>query len=50
VVKRVFTNGAQDVMEVVAGAVTRLLPWVPTVVKKVDLAERTVHVEWGADW
>ena len=50
VVKRLFTNGAQDVMEVVAGAVTRLLPWVPTVVKKVDLAERTVHVEWGADW
>ncbi len=49
VVKRLFTNGAQDVMEV-AGAVTRLLPWVPAVVKKVDLAERTIHVEWGADW
>jgi len=49
VVKRLFTNGAQDVMEV-AGAVTRLLPWVPTVVKKVDLAERRIHVEWGADW
>lgn len=49
VVKRLFTNGAQDVMEV-TGAVTRLLPWVPTVVKKVDLAERRIHVEWGADW
>jgi 16S rRNA processing protein RimM len=49
VVKRLFTNGAQDVMEV-AGEVTRLLPWVPAVVKKVDLAERTIHVEWGADW
>jgi 16S rRNA processing protein RimM len=50
VVKRLFTNGAQDVMEVVAGEVTRLLPWVATVVKGVDLAERTIHVEWGADW
>jgi 16S rRNA processing protein RimM len=50
VVKRLFTNGAQDVMEVVAGEVTRLLPWVATVVKEVDLAERTIHVEWGADW
>ena len=48
-VKRLFTNGAQDVMEV-AGEATRLLPWVPAVVKKVDLAERTIHVEWGADW
>lgn len=48
-VKRWMFNGAQDVMEV-AGAVTRLLPWVPAVVKKVDLAERTIHVEWGADW
>jgi 16S rRNA processing protein RimM len=50
VVKRLFTNGAQDVMEVVAGEVTRLLPWVATVVKGVDLAERKIHVEWGADW
>ena len=50
VVKRLFTNGAQDVMEVVAGEVTRLLPWVATVVKGVDLAERTIHGEWGADW
>ena len=28
----------------------RLLPWVPVVVKKVDLPERRVEVEWGADW
>lgn len=49
VVKRLFSNGAQDVMEL-AGGVTRLLPWVPAVVKKVDLAGRTIHVEWGADW
>jgi 16S rRNA processing protein RimM len=49
VVKRLFSNGAQDVMEV-AGAATRLLPWVPSVVKQVDLAERKIRVEWGADW
>jgi 16S rRNA processing protein RimM len=49
VVKRLFSNGAQDVMEVADGA-TRLLPWVPAVVKKVDLEAGTIHVEWGADW
>lgn len=55
-VKRLFTNGAQDVMEV-AGAGNdagqgklRLLPWVPAVVKEVDLAEGKIRVEWGADW
>jgi 16S rRNA processing protein RimM len=49
-VKRMFSNGAQDVMEVAAGATTRLLPWVPAVVQEVDLANRRIHVEWGADW
>jgi 16S rRNA processing protein RimM len=49
VVKRMFTNGAQDVMEV-AGDRTRLLPWVAAVVKEVDLPKRRVKVQWGADW
>jgi 16S rRNA processing protein RimM len=49
IVKRMFTNGAQDVMEV-AGDKTRLLPWVAAVVKGVDLPKRQVTVEWGADW
>ena len=48
-VRRFFSNGRQDVMEVV-GDRTRLLPWVPTVVKKVDLQEKRIEVEWGADW
>ena len=48
-VKRLFTNGAQDVMEL-SGDRERLLPWVPTVVKKVDLEKKQVLVEWGADW
>jgi 16S rRNA processing protein RimM len=49
VVKRMFTNGAQDVMEL-AGDRERLLPWVPTVVKNVDLQGKRIEVEWGADW
>jgi len=27
-----------------------LVPWVPTVVKKVDLEAKRIEVEWGADW
>jgi 16S rRNA processing protein RimM len=48
-IKRLFTNGAQDVMEL-SGEKTRLLPWVPAVVKKVDLSKRQIEVEWEADW
>ena len=48
-VKRLFTNGAQDVMEL-SGEKERLLPWVPAVVKRVDLQNRRIEVEWGADW
>jgi 16S rRNA processing protein RimM len=49
VVQRIFTNGAQEVMEVV-GDRARLLPWVPAIVKKVDLEKKQIDVEWGADW
>ena len=49
VVKGFFTNSAQDVMQV-AGDRQRLLPWVPTVVKKVSLEEKRIEVEWKADW
>jgi 16S rRNA processing protein RimM len=49
VVTRTYSNGAQDVIEV-AGDRTRLIPWVPAVVKEVDLPRRRVYVEWGADW
>ena len=48
-VKRMFTNGAQEVMEIV-GDRARLLPWVPAIVKKVDLEKKQIEVEWGADW
>jgi 16S rRNA processing protein RimM len=49
VVKRWTFNGAQDVMEL-AGDRTRLVPWVPAVVRDVDLENKQIHVEWGADW
>lgn len=50
VVKGMFSNGAHDVMEL-SGDRPRLLPWVQgVVVKKVDLPERRIEVEWGADW
>jgi len=49
VVKRWVFNGAQDVMEV-AGDRTHLIPWIASVVREVDLANRQIHIEWGADW
>ena len=49
VVKQMSSNGAHDVMEV-KGERTRLLPFVPVYVKKIDLPARRIDVEWGADW
>ena len=48
-VKKLFTNGAQDVMEV-GGERIRLIPWVAAIVKHVDLGAGQIVVEWGADW
>ena len=48
-VKRLFNSGAHDVVEV-SGERTRLLPWVSAVVKRVDLGEGRIEVEWEADW
>lgn len=50
VVERMFSNGAQDVMEVAREGGRQLLPWVPAVVKEVDLAKRRIVVDWEADW
>jgi 16S rRNA processing protein RimM len=48
-VKRFYSNGPQDVMEV-SGERERLIPWVPEIVTEVDLPKRQIHVEWEADW
>jgi 16S rRNA processing protein RimM len=50
VVRRWVFNGAQDVMEVAGDGRARLLPWIPEVVKKVDLLKRRIDVAWEADW
>jgi 16S rRNA processing protein RimM len=50
VVKGMFSNGAHDVMELGSDARARLVPFVPAVVKHVDLEGRRVEVDWGADW
>jgi ribosomal 30S subunit maturation factor RimM len=34
----------------VTGDRTRLIPWIATVVRDVDLARRQVHIEWQEDW
>ena len=49
VVRQWLTNGPQDVMEV-EGSAVRLLPWVASVVKRVDLEAGVIEVEWEADW
>lgn len=51
-VRSLFSNGAHDVMvlEGSGGVPRRLLPWVPTVVRAVDLEGGRVEVAWGEDW
>jgi len=49
VVKAMSSNGAHDVMEV-SGDRTRLLPFVPAYVTKVDLRAKRIDVDWQADW
>jgi len=49
VVKQLYSNGAHDVMEV-DGERNRFLPWVPAVIRSVDLEARRIEVEWQANW
>jgi 16S rRNA processing protein RimM len=49
-VRRWMFNGAQDVMEVAGPGEARLLPWIPEVVKNVDLLKKRIDVVWRADW
>jgi 16S rRNA processing protein RimM len=49
VVKQWVFNGAQDVMEV-AGERTRLIPWIASVVREVDLGGKRIRIEWPKDW
>jgi 16S rRNA processing protein RimM len=49
VVVRVFETGANDVL-VVEGDRERLIPFIESVVQQVDLAGRTIRVDWGSDF
>jgi 16S rRNA processing protein RimM len=49
-VTELFSNGAHDVMRVGAGKGERLVPFVPAVVRNVDLAGGRIEVDWGLDW
>ena len=49
-VTALFSNGAHDVMRIGAGKGERLVPFVPAVVRKVDLAVGRIEVDWGSDW
>jgi 16S rRNA processing protein RimM len=49
VLRQWLTNGPQDVMQLM-GERERLLPWVPSVVTRVDLNAGRIEVEWEADW
>lgn len=49
-VTALFSNGAHDVMRLGAGKGERLVPFVPAVVRGVDLAARRIEVDWGLDW
>lgn len=48
-VSEVFETGANDVL-VVHGERERLIPFVEAIVQQVDLANRVIRVDWGADY
>lgn len=48
-VKALFSNGAHDLMEL-EGERVRLVPWISTVVKRVDLEAGRLELAWEVDW
>jgi 16S rRNA processing protein RimM len=49
-VAELYSNGAHDVLRIVADGRERLIPFVPAVVRQVDMAAGAIRVEWGLDW
>lgn len=49
-VSNVVSSGAQELLEVRQDDTVRLVPMVGRHVDEVDLATRTVRVDWEADW
>lgn len=49
-VDSLIETGAHQVLVAKEGETERLLPFVETVVKSVDVAGGRIRVEWGKDW
>lgn len=55
-VAELYSNGAHDVLRVVVAGLAgtadreRLIPFVPALVRQVDMAGGAIHVAWGLDW
>ena len=49
-VQALRNNGAQDLLEVIDGDVVRLVPVIAAYVDRIDVAGRTVTVDWQRDW
>ena len=49
-VVELYTNGAHDVLRIESAERERLIPFVPSVVRQVDMDGGAIHVTWGLDW
>jgi len=49
-VTSVFSTGPHDVLRVGEAKGERLLPFVATVIRAVDVPARRIEVDWGLDW
>jgi len=45
-----FSNGAHEVMRVAGAEGEKLLPFIPQVVREIDMGARRIRVDWGKDW
>jgi 16S rRNA processing protein RimM len=50
IVAELFSNGAHEVLRLREEAGERLLPYIESVVKAVDLGTGRMLVDWGKDW
>ena len=49
-VKELFDNGAHDILRLECAGGERLLPFIASVVKEVDVDAGEIRVDWGVDW
>lgn len=49
-VSEMTENGAHAIMSVLDGEQVRLIPFVPEIVKAVDLSKKCIMVDWQPDW